>query len=148
MSAGRSLPPGLPTFGTRARMTSPRFTGIASAVPHRIGRTRPWLVHPNHSRERNGRIAGAIRLPSNPFERQAGGFFPSLREYSVHFGLNRRRLAMAKDDVIVLHPGPINRGVEIESDVADGPYSLILDQVNNGVAVRMAVLYLLAGGGE
>ena len=79
-------------------------------------------------------------------ERQSGGFFPTLREYSIHFGLNRRRLEMANDDVIVLHPGPINRGVEIDSDVVDGPYSLILDQVNNGVAVRMAVLYLLAGG--
>jgi aspartate carbamoyltransferase catalytic subunit len=81
-------------------------------------------------------------------ERQEGGFFPSLREYSIHYGLNRKRLAMARKDVVVLHPGPINRGIEIDSDVADGPYSLILDQVNNGVAVRMAVLYLLAGGNE
>jgi aspartate carbamoyltransferase catalytic subunit len=79
-------------------------------------------------------------------ERQSGGFFPSLREYSIHYGLNRRRLELAKRDVIVLHPGPINRGIEIDSDVADGPFSLILDQVSNGVAVRMAVLYLLAGG--
>jgi aspartate carbamoyltransferase catalytic subunit len=67
-------------------------------------------------------------------------------EYSTYFGLNRRRLELAQPDVIVMHPGPINRGVEIDSDVADGPYSLILDQVNNGVSVRMAVLYLLAGG--
>jgi aspartate carbamoyltransferase catalytic subunit len=81
-------------------------------------------------------------------ERQEGGFFPSLREYSIHYGLNRKRLAMARKDVVVLHPGPINRGIEIDSDVADGPYSLILDQVNNGVAVRMAVLYLLAGAAE
>ncbi len=79
-------------------------------------------------------------------ERQTGGFFPSLREYSIHYGLNRRRLEMAKPDAIVLHPGPLNRGIEIDSDVADGPFSLILDQVNNGLAVRMAVLYLLAGG--
>lgn len=92
--------------------------------------------------------ADVVMMLRIQLERQAGGFFPSLREYSIHFGLNRRRLALAKDDVIVLHPGPINRGVEIDSDVADGPYSLILDQVNNGVAVRMAVLYLLAGGGE
>src|SRR5262249_17883260 len=63
-------------------------------------------------------------------------------------GLNRRRLGLAKDDAIVLHPGPINRGIEIDSDVADGPFSLILNQVENGVAVRMAGLYLLAGGGE
>ena len=79
-------------------------------------------------------------------ERQSGGFFPSLREYSIHYGLNRRRLALAQPDVVVMHPGPINRGIEIDSDVADGPFSLILDQVNNGVAVRMAILYLLAGG--
>jgi aspartate carbamoyltransferase catalytic subunit len=79
-------------------------------------------------------------------ERQAGGFFPSLKEYSIHYGLNLKRLSLAKPDAIVLHPGPINRGVEIESDVADGTRSVILDQVANGVAVRMAVLYLLAGG--
>ena len=79
-------------------------------------------------------------------ERQSGGFFPSLKEYSIHYGLNMKRLALAKSDAIILHPGPINRGVEIESDVADGSMSLILDQVANGVAVRMAVLYLLAGG--
>jgi aspartate carbamoyltransferase catalytic subunit len=79
-------------------------------------------------------------------ERQAGGFFPSLREYAIHYGLNRRRLELAKPGVVVLHPGPINRGVEIDSDVADGPFSLILDQVSNGLAIRMAVLYLLAGG--
>ncbi len=79
-------------------------------------------------------------------ERQSGGFFPTLREYSTQFGLNRRRLELAKPDAIVLHPGPINRGVEIDSDVADGTTSVILDQVENGVAVRMAILYLLAGG--
>lgn len=79
-------------------------------------------------------------------ERQSGGFFPTLREYSTQFGLNRRRLELAKPDAIVLHPGPINRGVEIDSDVADGRTSVILDQVENGVAVRMAILYLLAGG--
>ena len=79
-------------------------------------------------------------------ERQSGGFFPSLREYSTQFGLNRRRLDLAKPEAIVLHPGPINRGVEIDSDIADGGASVILDQVENGVAVRMAILYLLAGG--
>jgi len=90
--------------------------------------------------------ADVVMMLRIQLERQAGGFFPSLREYSIHYGLNRRRLELAKPDVIVLHPGPINRGIEIDSDVADGPFSLILDQVNNGVAVRMAVLYLLAGG--
>jgi aspartate carbamoyltransferase catalytic subunit len=92
--------------------------------------------------------ADVVMMLRIQLERQAGGFFPSLREYSIHYGLNRRRLELAKPDVIVLHPGPINRGIEIDSDVADGPFSLILNQVENGVAVRMAVLYLLASGIE
>jgi aspartate carbamoyltransferase catalytic subunit len=90
--------------------------------------------------------ADVVMMLRIQLERQAGGFFPSLKEYSIHYGLNLKRLSLAKPDAIVLHPGPINRGVEIESDVADGTRSVILDQVANGVAVRMAVLYLLAGG--
>ena len=73
-------------------------------------------------------------------------FLPSLREYARVFGLNEKKLTKAKPDVLIMHPGPINRGVEISPAVADGPYSVILDQVNNGVAVRMALLYLLIGG--
>jgi len=80
-------------------------------------------------------------------ERQSGILFPSLREYSNFFGLNKDLLKGAKKDVIIMHPGPINRGVEITWDVADGPLSVILDQVSNGVAIRMALLYLLIGGG-
>jgi aspartate carbamoyltransferase catalytic subunit len=68
------------------------------------------------------------------------------REYARCFGLNRERLTLAKPDVVVMHPGPMNRGVEIAPDVADGPHSIILDQVTNGVAVRMALLYLVLGG--
>ena len=79
-------------------------------------------------------------------ERQDAAFFPSMREYAVHYGLHPRHLKRAASDVIVMHPGPMNRGVEISSEIADGSQSLILDQVTNGVAVRMAVLYLLAGG--
>ena len=79
-------------------------------------------------------------------ERMHGLFLPSVREYFTLFGLTAERLARAKSDAIVMHPGPMNRGVEIASDVADGNQSMILDQVANGVAVRMAVLYLLAGG--
>jgi aspartate carbamoyltransferase catalytic subunit len=79
-------------------------------------------------------------------ERQGGGFFPTLREYSKLFGLNADRLKTAKQNVLIMHPGPINRGVEIAPEVADGPYSLILNQVENGLAIRMALLYLLAGG--
>jgi len=78
-------------------------------------------------------------------ERQSRMAFPSTREYFNLFGLTRERLKRAKRGVIIMHPGPMNRVVEIASDVADGPYSVILEQVANGVAVRMAVLYLLAG---
>jgi aspartate carbamoyltransferase catalytic subunit len=79
-------------------------------------------------------------------ERMQGAFFPSLREYFYLFGMTPERVTRAHPDVIIMHPGPMNRGVEIASEVADGPYSVILEQVANGVAVRMAVLYLLAGG--
>ena len=79
-------------------------------------------------------------------ERMHGLFLPSVREYFTQFGLTPTRLARAAPGAIVMHPGPMNRGVEIDSDVADGPWSVILEQVANGVAVRMAVLYLLAGG--
>lgn len=79
-------------------------------------------------------------------ERQDAAYFPSLREYAIHYGLTNERLELAKKDAIVLHPGPMNRGIEISSDVADSSRSLILDQVKYGVAVRMAVLYLATGG--
>jgi aspartate carbamoyltransferase catalytic subunit len=79
-------------------------------------------------------------------ERQDSAYFPTLREYAIHYGLTQERLDLAKSDAIVLHPGPMNRGIEIASDVADSSRSLILDQVKYGVAVRMAVLYLATGG--
>ena len=93
-------------------------------------------------------IAGAdvIMLLRIQLERMEGAYFPSQREYVNVFGMTESRLRLARPDVIIMHPGPMNRGVEIASEVADGPYSVILDQVGNGVAVRMAVLYLLAGG--
>jgi len=79
-------------------------------------------------------------------ERQSKILFPTAREYSTYFGINRDTLKNAREDAIIMHPGPINRGVELASDVADGPFSVILEQVTNGVAVRMALLYLLIGG--
>ena len=79
-------------------------------------------------------------------ERGSARFFPSLREYSRLYGLNEKRLSRAKKDVLIMHPGPVNRGVELSPEVADGPYSVILEQVENGVAVRMALLYLFCGG--
>lgn len=86
-----------------------------------------------------------INLLRIQFERQRGAFFPSIREYAHLFGMNGARLRRAKDDVVILAPGPINRGVEITPAVADGPHSVILDQVTNGLAIRMACLYLLSG---
>jgi len=94
------------------------------------------------------RDADVIMLLRIQLERMEGAFFPSLREYFNVFGMTEARIRAAKPDVMIMHPGPMNRGVEISSEVADGPYSVILDQVANGVAVRMAVLYLLAGGAE
>jgi aspartate carbamoyltransferase catalytic subunit len=75
-------------------------------------------------------------------ERQAGAFFPSIREYAAEYGISNDRMKKAKKDVMVMHPGPINRGVELSGEVADGSQSVILDQTTNGVAVRMAVLFL------
>lgn len=92
--------------------------------------------------------ADAIMMLRLQLERMSGGFFPSLREYHQRFGLTVERVKRARKDVLIMHPGPMNRGVEIASEVADGPWSVILDQVTNGVAIRMAVLYLLLGGSE
>ena len=90
--------------------------------------------------------ADALNILRLQLERMQGGYIPSLREYNRVFGVTREKLERAPRDILIMHPGPMNRGVEIDSDVADGPHSVILDQVTNGVAVRMAVLYLLAGG--
>lgn len=90
-----------------------------------------------------GDVLNVLRLQ---LERMRAGYIPSLREYYRVFGVTLERLERAPRDLLILHPGPMNRGVEIDSRVADGPHSVILDQVTNGVAVRMAVLYLLAGG--
>jgi aspartate carbamoyltransferase catalytic subunit len=87
-------------------------------------------------------VVMALRIQ---FERLTGALFPSVREYSATFGVDRAKLRYAKDDAIVMHPGPVNRGVELSHDLADRRPSVILDQVRNGVAIRMAVLYLLAG---
>jgi aspartate carbamoyltransferase catalytic subunit len=88
-------------------------------------------------------VLNVLRLQ---LERMQAGYVPSLREYNRVFGVTRDRVERAHQDLLILHPGPMNRGVEIDSSVADGEHSVILDQVTNGVAVRMAVLYLLAGG--
>jgi aspartate carbamoyltransferase catalytic subunit len=90
--------------------------------------------------------ADVVMMLRIQLERQEEAFFPSIREYFRYYGLSLKRMAAAKPEAIIMHPGPMNRGVEIDSDVADGPHSVILNQVSNGVAVRMAILFLLAGG--
>ncbi|HOD36731.1 MAG TPA: aspartate carbamoyltransferase catalytic subunit [Syntrophales bacterium] len=117
--------------------------GPSTMMPRFIDRLGVEVHHHVDDAIRNADIIMMLRIQT---ERQDMSVFPSLREYANLFGLNRKRMAFAKDDVIIMHPGPMNRGVEISPDVADGPYSVILDQVTNGVAVRMALLYLLSGG--
>jgi aspartate carbamoyltransferase catalytic subunit len=119
--------------------------GPPTLVPAGFARTG---VHITASVEEAVRDADAIMMLRIQLERMMGGYFPSLREYFNVFGMTPERVTLARPDVLIMHPGPMNRGVEIASEVADGPYSVILDQVANGVAVRMAVLYLLAGGAE
>jgi aspartate carbamoyltransferase catalytic subunit len=117
--------------------------GPRTLVP--VGLDR-WGVRVSTSVEEAVSGADVIMMLRIQQERMQGAYFPSVREYFNTFGLTAERVGRARPDVIIMHPGPINRGVEIASDVADGPYSVILEQVSNGVAVRMAVLYLLAGG--
>jgi len=117
--------------------------GPSTMMPRFIDRLGVEVHHHVDDAIRDADIIMMLRIQT---ERQDMSIFPSLREYANLFGLNRKRMALAKDDVIIMHPGPMNRGVEISPDVADGPYSVILDQVTNGVAVRMALLYLLSGG--
>ena len=120
-------------------------SGPPTLLPPGIGRLG---VHVTTSVDEAVTDADVIMMLRIQQERMQGAFFPSLREYFNVFGMTAARVRRAKPDVIIMHPGPMNRGVEIASDVADGPYSVILEQVANGVAVRMAVLYLLAGGVE
>ena len=110
----------------------PAAEDLGVRVFHRIEEAIEWAD-----------VLNVLRLQ---LERMQAGYVPSLREYNRIFGVSSERVARAPRDLLILHPGPMNRGVEIDSDVADGPHSVILNQVTNGVAVRMAVLYLLAGG--
>ena len=104
------------------------------------------FLHLTNSMEEAVVDADVVMMLRVQFERMNESFFPSVREYFRYYGLSRERAERAKSDVIIMHPGPMNRGVEIASDVADGAYSVILDQVSAGVAVRMAILYMLLGG--
>jgi aspartate carbamoyltransferase catalytic subunit len=104
-----------------------------------------WGVEVFYQYEEALKGADVVMILRLQLERQGKSLIPTIREYANLYGLTARRLAMAKEDVLVMHPGPINRGIEIAPEVADGLSSAILSQTTNGVAVRMAVLYLLSG---
>jgi aspartate carbamoyltransferase catalytic subunit len=128
---------GLQKMGAEVAVCGPRSL-MPNAI-HEMG------VHVFDRIEQAIEWADALNILRLQLERMQAGYIPSLREYNRVFGVTRERLDKAKREILILHPGPMNRGVEIDSDVADGPGSVILDQVTNGVAVRMAVLYLLSG---
>lgn len=130
-------------FAMRTMGMDVRVCGPASLLPLEIESLGVCAYTDLDTAIRDVDIIMLLRLQ---LERQEKGLIPSLREYSQLYGLNLKRLEQAKPDVLIMHPGPINRGVEIAPEVAEGRYSLILDQVANGVALRMALLYLLAGG--
>ncbi len=126
---------GLTKLGARVIVCGP-----STLIPPHIERMG---VEVSHSLDEVLGETDCINLLRIQFERQRGAFFPSIREYAHLFGMNGERIRRAKKDVVILAPGPINRGVELTPDVADGPHSVILDQVTNGLLIRMACLYLL-----
>ena len=129
---------GLTKMGAQVAVAGP-----ATMLPRDIEKMAVTVSSQIDTAIRDADIVMVLRIQT---EREHRNIFPSLREYASYFGLNANNIKLAKDDVLVMHPGPINRGVEISPDIADGPYSVILEQVTNGVAVRMALLYLLTGG--
>lgn len=119
--------------------------GPATLLPPRVAELGVDVYTDLDLALRHADVVNVLRLQ---LERQKKGLFASAREYNEFWGLTPERLRASQPDLLVLHPGPMNRGVEITSEVADGPQAVILEQVKNGVAVRMAILYLLMGGGE
>ncbi len=119
-----------------------RLIGPPTLIPKEIESLGITVYHNMEDGLKDADVLMMLRIQ---MERQDKGFFPSTEEYSKNWGLTSERISLAKDDVIVMHPGPMNRGIEIVSEIADGPRSVILEQVTNGIAVRMAVMYLLAG---
>jgi len=117
--------------------------GPPTLAPREMERTGAKVTYDIREAVRNADVVIMLRIQ---LERQKTAYFPSLREYSRMFGLNRAVFSLAKDDAVIMHPGPINRGIELSDDLADSAQSRILNQVESGVAIRMALLYLLAGG--
>lgn len=131
---------GLRTMGAEVMVCGPK-----TLIPRRINELG---VEVSYSVDDAIAWADVLNVLRIQLERQESGLFPSVREYHREFGITRERISRAKKDITIMHPGPINRGVELESDLADADCSVILEQVTNGVAVRMAVLYLLSGNEE
>lgn len=129
---------GLKKYGADIHLVGP-----PTLIPKGIDR---WGVTVHYHLDEALVSADVLILLRIQLERQEKGFFPSIREYARLYGLDRRRLSLADTDVLVMHPGPINRGIEVTSEVADGLSSVILEQVTNGLAVRMALFFLLSGG--
>jgi len=129
---------GLTKLGAKVTLCGP-----STLVPRRFEQMGVQVAHDVDKAIRDADIINLLRIQH---ERQRKTMFPSLGEYSSLFGLNKARLARTKPDALIMHPGPVNRGVEIDSDIADCDRSLILNQVTNGLAVRMAVLFLVNGG--
>lgn len=129
---------GLNKLGAKVRICGPR-----TMIPQGVERLGVEVY--SDLRKAISRVDVIIMLRLQ-LERQKGGLFPTLKEYSSFFGLNKENLKLAKEDALVMHPGPINRGVEIMPEVADGLHSVIEEQVTNGLAIRMSLLYLLLGG--
>ncbi|MDP4172856.1 MAG: aspartate carbamoyltransferase catalytic subunit [Bacteroidota bacterium] len=127
-------------FGLKTMGADVSVCGPATMIPRCIEKLGVKVVHSIDQAIEQNDVLNVLRIQ---LERQAGASFPSLREYHNYFGITSERLEKFNKNIVILHPGPINRGVELSSDVADGPFQIILDQVTNGVAVRMAVLYLL-----
>ena len=120
-----------------------RLCGPPTLVPKEMERTGALVTWDLREAVKDADVVMMLRIQ---LERQKSAYFPSLREYSRRFGLNREVFSLAKEDAVIMHPGPINRGVELSDDLADCAQSIVLNQVESGVAVRMALLYLLAGG--
>jgi len=129
---------GFTTMGAKVAVCGP-----TTLMPYEIEKMGIGVYHDVDEALEGADVVNVLRIQ---LERQTGGFVPSLREYTNKFGINIERLKKLNENFTIMHPGPINRGVEITPEVADSSYSVILNQVTNGVAVRMAVLYLLSGG--
>jgi aspartate carbamoyltransferase catalytic subunit len=129
----------LKKLGANVRVCGPKtlipkhIATMGVEVSHDLDATLQWCD-----------VANMLRIQMERQDERSVPYFPSIREYATEFGLNKQRLDALNKPITIMHPGPINRGVEITSDVADSEHSIILEQVENGVAVRMAVLYLLA----